>query len=220
MARVGVCEDDPAIRRILVHGLRMHEHEPVVAHNGAEAVRLFARDERVDVLVLDIGLPDSDGRDVCVALRSAGQMAPALFLTALDQMHEKLAAFAVGADDYLTKPFEVAELMVRVEALTRRLPLARPASGELILDPARHSVVYADAGVLLTPTEFRMLAAVTSRPGEVVRRRVVIAAAWPDGAQVHDNTVDSYATRIRRKLERVGSPIQLRTVRGVGFELR
>jgi two-component system, OmpR family, response regulator len=214
MARVGVCEDDPAIRRILVDGLRMHEHEPVVAHNGAEAVRLFALDERLDVLVLDIGLPDSDGRDVCVALRSAGQMAPALFLTALDQMHEKLAAFAVGADDYLTKPFEIAELIVRVEAL------ARPTAGELVLDPARHSVVYADAGVLLTPTEFRMLAAVTSRPGEVVRRRVVIAAAWPDGARVHDNTVDSYATRIRRKLERVGSPVQLRTVRGVGFELR
>jgi two-component system response regulator MprA len=220
MARVGVCEDDSAIRRILVDGLRMHEHESVVAHNGAEAVRLFARDERLDVLVLDIGLPDSDGRDVCVALRSAGQMAPALFLTALGQMHEKLAAFAVGADDYLTKPFEVAELMVRVEALARRRPLARPASGELVLDPARHSVVYAGAGVRLTPTEFRMLAAVTSRPGEVVRRRVVIAAAWPDGAQVHDNTVDSYATRIRRKLERVGSPVQLRTVRGVGFELR
>jgi DNA-binding response OmpR family regulator len=220
MARVGVCEDDPAIRRILVDGLRMHEHEPVVAHNGAEAVQLFARDERVDVLVVDIGLPDSDGRDVCVALRSAGQMAPALFLTALGQMHEKLAAFAAGADDYLTKPFAVAELMVRVEALARRRPLARPASGELVLDPARHSVVYADAGVRLTPTEFRMLAAVTSRPGEVVRRRVVIAAAWPDGAQVHDNTVDSYVTRIRRKLERVGSPVQLRTVRGVGFELR
>jgi two-component system OmpR family response regulator len=220
MARVGVCEDDPAIRRILVDGLRMHEHEPVVAHNGAEAVRLFARDERLDVLVLDIGLPDSDGRDVCVALRSAGQVSPALFLTALDQMHEKLAAFAAGADDYLTKPFEVAELIVRVQALARRLPPARPASGELVLDPARHSVVYAGAGVLLTPTEFRMLAAVTSRPGEVVRRRAVIAAAWPDGARVHDNTVDSYATRIRRKLERVGSPVQLRTVKGVGFELR
>jgi two-component system response regulator MprA len=215
-----VCEDDLAIRRILLDGLRLHGHEPVVAYNGAEAVRLFARDERLDVLVLDIGLPDSDGRDVCVALRSAGQMAPALFLTALGQMHEKLAAFAVGADDYLTKPFELAELMVRVEALTRRLPLSRPASGDLVLDPVRHSVVYADARVLLTPTEFRMLAAVTSRPGEVVRRRAVIAAAWADGAQVHDNTVDSYVTRIRRKLERVGSPVQLRTVRGVGFELR
>ena len=220
MARVGVCEDDPAIRRILVESLRMHEHEPIVAHNGTEALRLFARDERLDVLVLDIGLPDSDGRDVCVALRSAGQVAPALLLTALGQMHEKLAAFAVGADDYLTKPFEVAELIVRVEALARRVPLARTSSGGLVLDPARHAVVYADAGVLLTPTEFRMLAAVTSRPGEVVRRSVVVAAAWPTGARVHDNTVDSYATRIRRKLERVGSPVQLRTVRGVGFELR
>jgi two-component system, OmpR family, response regulator len=220
MARVGVCEDDPAIRRILVKGLRMHEHEAIVAHNGAEAVRLFAGDGQLDVLVLDIGLPDSDGRDVCVALRSSGQMAPALFLTALDQMHEKLAAFAVGADDYLTKPFEVAELIVRVEALARRAPLARPRSGELVLDPARHAVVCAEAGVLLTPTEFRMLAAVTSRPGVVVRRSVVIAAAWPTGARVHDNTVDSYATRIRRKLERVGSPVQLRTVKGVGFELR
>ncbi len=220
MARVGVCEDDPAIRRILVDGLRVHDHQPVVAHNGAEAVRLFARDERLDVLVLDIGLPDSDGRDVCAALRSAGQVSPALFLTALDQMHEKLAAFAAGADDYLTKPFAVAELVVRVEALARRLPLARPAAGELVLDPARHSVVCSGAGVLLTPTEFRLLAAVTSRPGEVVRRRVVIAAAWPDGARVHDNTVDSYVTRIRRKLERVGSPVQLRTVKGVGFQLR
>ena len=94
--------------------------------------------------------------------------------------------------------------MFRVEALARRLPLARAASGDLVLDPARHSVVYADTGVLPTPTEFRMLAAVTSRPGEVVRRRVVIAAAWPDGAQVHDNTVDSYATRIRRKLAHLG----------------
>lgn len=220
MSRVGVCEDDPAIRRILVDGLRMHEHEAVVAHNGAEAVRLFADDKRLDVLVVDIGLPDSDGRDVCVALRSAGQMAPALFLTALDQMHEKLATFAAGADDYLTKPFEIAELIVRVEALARRLPLERPASGGLVLDPARHAVRYAGAGVQLTPTEYRMLAAVTSRPGEVVRRRVVVAAAWPDGARVHDNTVDSYATRIRRKLERVGSPVQLRTVKGVGFELR
>ncbi len=220
MARVGVCEDDPSIRRILVEHLRIHDHEPVVAQNGGEAVRLFAGDQGLDVLVLDIGLPDSDGRDVCVSLRSAGQTAPALFLTALGQMHEKLAAFAAGADDYLTKPFEAAELIVRVEALARLVPAPRAGAGELVLDPARHSVRYAGAGVLLTPTEFRMLAAVTSRPGEVVRRRVVVAAAWPAGGRVHDSTVDSYATRIRRKLERVGSPVQLRTVRGVGFELR
>lgn len=218
--RVGVCEDDPAIRRVVSEGLRLHGHDAVVAHDGAEAVRLFGDDDTIDVLVLDIGLPDSDGRDVCLALRSAGQVAPVLFLTALGQMHEKLAGFAAGADDYLTKPFELVELVARVDALGRRGRVVRPESGELALDPARHAVVFGDREVLLTPTEFRMLAAVTSRPGEVVRRRAVVAAAWPDGAIVHENTVDSYATRIRRKLEQVGSPLQLRTVRGVGFQLR
>lgn len=220
MTRVGVCEDDAAIRRVVVDGLRMRGHTAVEAHDGSEAVRLFGPASAVDVLVLDIGLPDSDGRDVCTALRSAGQRAPVLFLTALDRIHDKLSTYAVGADDYLTKPFELAELVVRVEALARRAPLGAPKSEGLVLDPARHSVVFAGEEAALTPTEFRMLAALTSRPGHVVRRHAVIAAAWPHGAYVSDSTVDSYATRIRRKLERIGSPVQLRTVRGVGFELR
>ena len=92
--------------------------------------------------------------------------------------------------------------------------------GDLVLDPARHAVVCEDREMLLTPTEFRMLAAITSRPGEVVRRRAVVAAAWPDGAIVSENTIDSYAARLRRKLHQVGSPVELRTVRGVGFTLK
>jgi two-component system, OmpR family, response regulator len=218
--RIGLCEDDPAIRRVVTEGLRLHGHETVTAHNGAEAVKRFA-DEAIDVLLLDIGLPDSDGRDVCVALRSAGQVAPVLFLTALDQRHEKLAGFAAGADDYVTKPFDLAELVARLEALGRRgRTLAAQTPSELLLDPARHALLCGESEVLLTPTEFRMLAAVTSRPGEVVRRRAVVAAAWPDGAHVNENTIDSYATRLRRKLREVGSPLTLRTVRGVGFQLR
>lgn len=221
MVRVGLCEDDPAIRRVVTEGLRLHGHESLVAYDGGEALRLFADDDAIDVLVLDIGLPDADGRDVCVALRSAGQVAPVLFLTALGALHERLAGFAAGADDYLAKPFSVAELAVRVEALARRGRSPAPATAsDLVLDPARHSVVCGGREVTLTPTEFRLLAAVTSRPGEVVRRRAVIAAAWPDGAQVSENTLDSYATRIRRKLEQVGSPLQLRSVRGVGYQLR
>jgi len=221
VVRVGLCEDDPAIRRVVSEGLRLHGHEAVTAHDGAEAVRLFGDDAALDVLLVDIGLPDSDGRDVCVALRSAGQTAPVMFLTALDQRHEKLAGFAAGADDYVTKPFDLAELIARIEALARRgrvLVAAEPT--ELLLDPARHALVCGDKEVLLTPTEFRMLAAVTSRPGEVVRRRAVVAAAWPDGAIVNENTVDSYAARIRRKLTEVDSPLELRTVRGVGFQLK
>jgi two-component system, OmpR family, response regulator len=220
MVNVGLCEDDPAIRRVVSEGLRLHGHAATIAHTGDEAVKLFATAD-LDVLVLDIGLPDSDGRDVCVALRSAGQVAPVLFLTALDQRHEKLAGFAAGADDYLTKPFDLAELVMRVEALARRgRTLTESAPGDLLLDPARHALVCGENEVLLTPTEFRMLAAVTSRPGEVVRRRAVVAAAWPEGAIVNENTVDSYATRLRRKLKEVGSPLQLKTVRGVGFQLR
>ncbi|MFT4084567.1 MAG: response regulator transcription factor [Nocardioides sp.] len=221
MVHLGLCEDDLAIRRVVTEGMRLHGHRTTAAHDGGEALRLFATDETLDVLVLDIGLPDSDGRDVCVALRSAGQAAPVLFLTALGQRHEKLAGFAAGADDYLAKPFDLAELVARVEALARRgRMVSAPTPNGLALDPARHAVVCGEAEVLLTPTEFRMLAAITSRPGEVVRRRAVIAAAWPDGAIVNENTVDSYTTRIRRKLEQVGSPLELRTVRGVGFQLR
>lgn len=220
MAKVGLCEDDPAIRRIVLEALRLAGHEPLAAHDGGEAMRLFATDDSLDVLILDIGLPDSDGRDVCLAMRAAGQAAPVLFLTALGSVHDRLAGFSAGADDYLSKPFDVRELLARVEALARRRGEPRPEPGRLVLDPARHSLTCAGLEVALTPTEFRMLTAITSRPGEVVRRRSVVAAAWPDGAQVSENTIDSYVRRIRVKLEQVGSPLHLETVRGVGLTLR
>ena len=221
MATIGLCEDDPAIRRIVLAALEHAGHSGVAAHDGREAIRLFASDDDLDVIVLDIGLPDADGRDVCQALRSAGQPAPVIFLTALGAMHDRLAGFSAGADDYLPKPFDVKELIARVEALAKRgrqVPAAAP--GDLLLDPSRHALRCRDKEVLLTPTEFRMLAAITSRPGEVVRRRVVVAAAWPDGAIVSENTIDSFVRRIRSKLAEVDSPQRLQTVRGVGFTLR
>ena len=220
MATVGLCEDDPAIRRVVTQSLELTGHSVVSAHNGAEALQRFGADAVLDAIILDIGLPDADGRDVCQALRSAGQSAPVLFLTALGAVHDRLSGFSAGADDYLPKPFDVKELIARVEALSRRgRPAAEPVGG-LALDPARHSMRHGDAEVLLTPTEFRMLAAITSRPGEVVRRHVVVAAAWPDGAKVSENTVDSYIRRIRAKLKELDAPVTLRTVRGVGFTLR
>jgi two-component system, OmpR family, response regulator len=221
VARVGLCEDDPAIRRIVNDAMRIAGHEVLAAHDGGEAIRLFAEDDAIDVLVLDIGLPDADGRDVCQALRSAGQSAPVLFLTALGSVHDRLAGFSAGADDYLPKPFEVLELIARVEALAKRGRVVKgEAPTDLVLDPARHSIACEGREALLTPTEFRMLAAITSRPGEVVRRRAVVAAAWPSGGMVSDNTVDSYIRRIRVKLREVGSPLELTTVRGVGYALR
>jgi two-component system OmpR family response regulator len=222
MVHVGLCEDDPAIRRVVSEALKLTGHTVSAAHDGGEALRRFGDDDSLDVIVLDIGLPDSDGRDVCQALRSAGQPAPVIFLTALGELHEKLAGFSAGADDYLAKPFDVKELVVRVEALAKRgriVSESAPAT-DLVLDPARHSVACDGKEVLLTPTEFRMLAAITSRPGEVVRRRAIVAAAWPHQAMVSENTVDSFIRRIRLKLTQVGSPLALTTVRGVGYTLR
>ncbi|MDO9496996.1 MAG: response regulator transcription factor [Nocardioides sp.] len=217
---VGVCEDDAGIRRLLHEALRFAGHEVLSAHDGGEALRQFGADAQVDLIVMDIGLPDSDGRDVTQALRCAGQTAPVLFLTALGAVADRVSGFHAGGDDYLSKPFDVQELLVRVEALGRRgRPAAAGVTG-LVLDPGAHAVRTASGEALLTPTEYRMLAAITSRPGEVVRRRTVVAAAWPDGAVVSENTVDSFMRRIRAKLDSVGSPVAIETVRGVGFRVR
>ncbi len=218
MLTIGVCEDHEAIRKVLVRGLRQAGHEVVAVHDAREALKVFGADNPLDVLVMDIGLPDADGRDVVAALKSAGQHAPVLFLTALGASHEKLAGFAAGADDYVVKPFELAEVLARLEVLARRGGV-RPGSGGLTLDPTTHSVRSDHGEVLLTPTEFRMLASITSRPGEVVRRRSVVSAAWPDGAVVSENTVDSFLRRIRSKLSSIGSPVAIETVRGVGYRL-
>src|SRR4051794_22714993 len=154
--------------------MQLAGHEVVLAHNGGEAVRLFGKDRTLHALILDIGLPDADGRDVCQALRSNGQLAPVMFLTALGAVEDRLSGFSAGADDYLPKPFDPLELVARVEVLARR-GTGTPSADrvELVLDPTRHSMSCNGHEVMLSPTEFRMLAAITSRPGQVVRRRVL-----------------------------------------------
>ncbi len=219
MITIGVCEDQESIRTILVRGLRQAGYEVVVAHDGREALRQFSPDNNIGVVIMDIGLPDADGRDVVQALKSAGQHAPVLFLTALDATHDHLAGFAAGADDYVTKPFDLKVLLARLEVLTRRGPGSVISADGLVLDPITHSARTAAGQVRLSPTEFRMLAAITARPHEVVRRRSVIAAAWPDGAIISDNTVDSFIRRLRSKLESIDSPTGIETVRAVGFTM-
>jgi DNA-binding response OmpR family regulator len=213
---VGVCEDEPALRSVLARALRQMGHDPVVTATAAEALRAFAG-QQPEVLVLDIGLPDSDGRDLCVALRASGIDVPVLFLTARDGLHDKVAGFEAGGDDYLTKPFELDELRVRIDALLRRTPrTVEAAPGKPVLDPARHALVVGPEEVALTPTEFRLLGRLMAEPATVVRRRALVAAAWPHGAIVSDNTLDSYVRRIRNKLDPLGvAPIS--TVRGVGY---
>lgn len=220
MTRVGVCEDDANVRRAVTEALTAVGHEVVVAHRGSEALRLFGPGSQLEVLVLDIGLPDSDGRDVCQALRAAGSTAPVLFLTARGGLHDVVSGFGAGGDDYLVKPFRIDELRVRVEALARRPARTTDMAGRLKIDPERFSLRSPSGEVRLTPTEYRIVAALLARPGEVVRRRRLIEAAWPLGAIVADNTLDSYIRRIRTRLEQAGATERIETVRGVGFSIR
>src|SRR5689334_9750742 len=199
--RVGLCEDDAALRSVLSRALSAEGFAVRTTATGREAVEVFSVSAPA-VLVLDVGLPDADGRDVCQALRSHGVETPVLFLTARDTLPDRLSGFHAGGDDYMTKPFALAELIVRVRALLKRAGAGEAEGDErgLRLDPAGHAVRRDDRVESLTPTEFRLLAALTARPGEVVRRRQLVNAAWPDGAIVHENTLDAYIGRLRRKL--------------------
>jgi two-component system, OmpR family, response regulator len=220
-ARIGLCEDDADLRSVLTRALRAEDFDVRATVNGHEAVEVFSSSPP-HLLVLDIGLPDADGRDVCQALRTHGVTAPVLFLSARDALTDRLSGFHAGGDDYLTKPFALSELIVRVRALLRRAtphPAAEPELG-LRLDAAAHAARCGERIVSLTPTEFRVLAALASHPGDVIRRRELISAAWPDGAIVHANTLDTYIGRLRRKLDAVGSEQRIDTARGVGYALR
>jgi two-component system response regulator MprA len=178
------------------------------------------------VLVVDIGLPDADGRDLCQALRTRGLRAPVLFLTAMDAVTDRVLGLEAGGDDYMTKPFAFEELVARLRALLRRAGGARPAgrepltAGDLRLDPVNHEVGCATRTVSMSPTEFRLLAALAASPGDTVRRGELVGVAWPEGAIVHDNTLDVYVARLRRKLREIEARSGIETVVGLGYRLR
>jgi two-component system OmpR family response regulator len=218
--RVLVVEDDPDLRRLLRAGLEEEGFLVEAASNGHEAIR--AADDAVpDLLVVDIGLPDTDGRDLCQALRSRGVNSPVIFLTALDAVSDRLSGFSAGGDDYLTKPFALAELTARLRALDRRSGMERAATcGELRLDPVTHALTVAEKEAPLTPTEFRVLGSLVEHAGDAVRRRDLVRAGWPEGAIVHDNTLDVYIARLRKKLGELSADTQIVTVHRVGYRLK
>ncbi|MEU1804143.1 response regulator transcription factor [Streptomyces sp. NPDC019937] len=216
--RILVVEDDHALRDVLLRGLREEDFDPVPAPDGATALRLAFGG--IAAAVIDVGLPDADGRDVCQAMRAGGFLSPVVFLTARHGLADRLSGFSAGGDDYLPKPFHLAELAARLRAALKRAgPGPAAGAGDLVLDPVRHSATVGRAQVDLTPTEFRLLATLIAASGGIVRRRELVRAGWPEGAQVSDNTLDQYMTRLRRKLGEVRSELTISTARGVGHRL-
>lgn len=216
--QVFLLEDDLRVRSVVVKGLR---EEGYAAEGFGRAAQLLARvEDRVpEVLIIDIGLPDADGRDVCRAIRARGLDTPVLFLTARSSLPDKLSGFASGGDDYLGKPFEVDELLARVAALVRRNGhRAVPSIAGLRLDAAEHTVSIAGEEVSLTPTEYRVLACLLTTGG-TVGRRTLIRAGWSAGAMVHDNTLDVFMAGLRHKLARLPGAPTISTVHRVGYRI-
>jgi two-component system response regulator MprA len=217
---VFILEDDDQLRDVLVRSLRAEGFEAravATAHQLLETVS----ERPPDALVIDIGLPDADGRDVCQALRAQGLNMPVLFLTARDALSDRLAGFSAGGDDYVTKPFDLEEVIARLQALVRRSGASPTLEVTgLSLDPTEHSASQDGASVSLTPTEFRLLTTLAGRHGKACTRLDLIRGAWPHGAIVHDNTLDVYIARLRRKLRSLSDPPTIVTVHGTGYRLQ
>jgi DNA-binding response OmpR family regulator len=212
-----VVEDDHGLRDVLARGLRGEEFEVITASDGSGALRALTDD--VAAVVLDIGLPDADGRDVCQAMRARGMSAPVIFLTARHQLDDRLSGFASGGDDYLTKPFAFPELVARLRVALRRSSAPLAAVSGLQVDPITHALRFGECWVTLTPIEFRLLAKLVASPDAVVRRRQLTEVGWPVGAIVAPNTLDQYMRKVRQRLVAVGASHEVQVVRGIGYRL-
>ncbi|MCW3067509.1 MAG: response regulator transcription factor [Solirubrobacterales bacterium] len=220
VARIMLVEDDLELRTVVRRALEEEGFAVSGVGTGAEAMERVAA-QPPDALVIDVGLPDTDGRDLCQALRAQGIQSPVLFLTARDALTDRLAGFGAGGDDYLTKPFALAELTARLRAVLTRAGVDGTVNAAgLKLDPTNLEASREGHSVRLTPTEFRLLAALAAQAERTVTRRELVRSAWPDGAVVHDNTIDVYLARLRRKLRELPGSPAINTVHGVGYRLQ
>ncbi len=220
-----VVDDEVRVLASLRRGLELSDFEVVTASDGAEALSMV-RTAAPDAMVLDVNMPTLDGEGVVTALRAMGNDIPICVLSARSAVTDRIACLERGADDYLTKPFDLGELVARLRALLRRrvTPAERPGTqvriGQVQIDLAGHRVLAAGAPVDLTKREFEVLALLAEHPGIVLGREQILSAVWGYDFATDTNVVDVFVSYLRRKLETPGAPRVVHTVRGVGFVLR
>jgi two-component system OmpR family response regulator len=220
--RVLVVEDEVKMAALLRRALQEEGYAVDVAGRADDALWL-GTENAYDAVVLDVMLPDGDGFSVCRGLREAGRWSPVLMLTARDAVSDRVAGLDAGADDYLTKPFSLAELMARLRALIRRGAAPRPADlrvGDLSLDPTTHTVRRDDHPIELTPKEFALLEYLMRHPGEVLARTRLIEHVWDFAYDGDSNIVDVYVRYLRNKIDRPFGRRTIETVRGAGYRIR
>jgi DNA-binding response OmpR family regulator len=215
-----VVDDEPAMVGMVGALLGEDGYQIVTAYDGETALRRHA-DERPDLVILDRKLPRMSGDEVCRAIRSSSAT-PILMLTGEKGSEERARLLDLGADDYIEKPFSKRELGARVRALLRRAPTPSRGSaatvGRLSVDPRTHRASVNGETLDLTPTEFRLLAALAARPGEVVERKALLRAGWPEERDPDPEWLKAHLARLRSKLVASGVP-DLVNVRGVGYRL-
>jgi len=219
--RILVVEDEHRLADLLRRALEHELHTVHLAYDGLDGLERAAADA-FDLIVLDVMLPKLDGFEVCRRLRNGGVSTPVLMLTARDAVADRVEGLDAGADDYLTKPFAIAELLARVRALARRGPSAAPEVlriSDVTLDPTRHTVRRAGMHVDLTRTEFALLEYFMRHPGQVLTRQQIMDHVWGYDYETLTNVVDIYIHYLRKKLEEGFSGKLIRTVRGVGYSI-
>src|ERR687883_524551 len=221
--RILIVDDDRALRDALRRALVLGGYETVPVENGETALAEVARSEP-DAVVLDIGLPDVDGLEVCRRLRAAGNRVPVLMLTARDAVADRIDGLDAGADDYLVKPFDVGELKARLRALLRRTAVEEAPEQlefeELQLDPERHGVKVGAEWVELTRTEYQLLELLMRNPRRVLPHDLIYDRVWGYDFGPASNALRVYVGYLRRKLQDAGADPVIHTVRGVGYVLR
>jgi two-component system response regulator MprA len=218
-----VVDDERAVRESLRRALELEGYEVGLASDGGEALERLENNEQPDAIILDILMPRTDGLEVARALRRTGSKVPILMLTARTEVGDRVAGLDAGADDYLTKPFALEELLARLRALLRR---TADDSGETLrfadleLDPGTREVKRGGDPIELTRTEFSLLELFMVNPRQVLTRSVIFERVWGYDFGYGSNSLDVYIGYLRRKTEAGGKPRLIHTVRGVGYALR